>query len=256
MESKKRQDLVDYQLFEKPSAVRKFTENWHKNILHQAAEGVELKIKKLNRVSKSRAMQLGDELKQIRKAPLNQGRKTKEEIIAEMYAPAKIVDKDLEAKIIEDLNKKLLEKQLAKIEKEKLGKELSRQASMAESKYTSSTTLAAGTKAPNMNDRNEQIKNLIPLAAKVIRAHIGVPLFPSDLTDNTQVAGIPWKKLKLQMNTETFDQGKFLSSLSNRNMEIFQKLDAAQKEQGNLEKLERRPFNSEEDDYWIVMEMY
>ena len=52
---------------------------------------------------------------------------------------------------------------------------------------------------------NEQIKNLIPLAAKVIRAHIGMPMHPSDLTDDTIVDNIPWKKLKKQLNTDEFD---------------------------------------------------
>ena len=71
MDSKKRQDKVDFQLFENPNAVRKFTERWKQNILDQVAEGVELKLWLPNRVANSRAMFLGEELKMIRKAPLD-----------------------------------------------------------------------------------------------------------------------------------------------------------------------------------------
>ena len=39
-------------------------------------------------------------------------------------------------------------------------------------------------------------------------------------------------------------------------MDTFNKLNLAQKEQGNMEPLERQAFYDEQDDYWLVMEMY
>ena len=58
------------------------------------------------------------------------------------------------------------------------------------------------------------------------------------------------------MNSELFDKQSFLNSLSETQMDTFNKLNLAQKEQGNMEPLERQAFYDEQDDYWLVMEMY
>ena len=79
MDSKKRQDAVDYHLFERPEALKKFADAWKKNVLDQQAEGVQLNLWLPDRKAKSRAMFLGEELKMLRKAPLDQGIKTLEE---------------------------------------------------------------------------------------------------------------------------------------------------------------------------------
>ena len=172
-------------------------------------------------------------------------------MIEEMYRTPKIVDKALQDKIVEQKNKELLEKCVRRVEKEKLGKEMSRQ----ESKVTSATTLGVIGKGPE-KDRDVQIKQLIPQAAKVIRAHLGMPLHPSDLSDKSQINGITWAKLKLQLNQDNFDKVKFMSSLTDKQLERFNRLEAAQKDQGNLERLEKQSYNNEEDDFWLVMEMY
>ena len=67
---------------------------------------------------------------------------------------------------------------------------------------------------------------------------------------------IPWKKLKKQLNNEQFDKKAFLSKLSKNQTETLNKLKLAQKEQGDMEPLERVMYYDEQDDYWLVMEMY
>ena len=83
-----------------------------------------------------------------------------------------------------------------------------------------------------------------------------MPLHPSDLTDDTIVDNIPWKKLKKQLNSEQFDTKAFVNKLSKSQLETLTKLKAAQKEQGNMEPLERQSYYDEQDDYWLVMEMF